>query len=94
MRGDTDRAIADFDAAVKLDPNDAIAVNNRGLRHRNKGDADRAIADFSAAIKLKPDYVNALYNRGTAYFDAARSRPRDRRLQRGDQARRQVRGCL
>ncbi len=70
MRGDIDHALADFDAAVKLNPNDAIAINNRGLAHRNKGEAEAAVADFSAAIKLKPNYVNALDSRSTAYFDA------------------------
>jgi len=52
MRGDNDRAIADFDAALKLDPKDAVAFNNRGFAYRHKGDADRAIADFGEAIRL------------------------------------------
>ena len=35
---DYDRAIADFDQAIKLNPNDALVYNNRGFAYRNKGD--------------------------------------------------------
>ena len=52
MKGDTDRAIADFDQAIKLDPKDAIALNNRGFAWRIKGDIARAAADYEQAIKL------------------------------------------
>ena len=45
----------DFDHAIKLDPRNAVAFNNRGLAYRNKGDSDRAIADFNEAIKLNAE---------------------------------------
>ena len=69
MRGETERAIADFDAALKADGKNAVAFNNRGFAQHIKGDADRAIADFSEAIRLKPAYMAALYNRANAYLD-------------------------
>ena len=46
-KGDIDRAIADFSEAIRLDPNDAMAFNNRGIAYSDKGDHDRAIADLS-----------------------------------------------
>ena len=64
-----DRAIADFDQSIKLNPNDPLVYNNRGFAYRNKGETDRAIADYQQAIKLNPNYALAFYNRGIAYYD-------------------------
>ena len=63
-----DRAIADFDAALKLNPLSALALNNRGLARHAKGVYGRAIRDFDAAIALFPRYYDAFRNRGTAHF--------------------------
>lgn len=52
--GDHDRAIADFNVAVQLDPNSASAYYNRALSWASKGDPDRAIADYDAALRLNP----------------------------------------
>ena len=51
---DHDRAIADYDAAIKLDPKSADAFHNRGIAWASKGEPDRAIADYDAAIRLDP----------------------------------------
>jgi lipoprotein NlpI len=67
MKGDKNRAIADFNKAIRLRPDYASAFNNRGNIHKEKGDIDRAIADFSEAIRFKPDYVEAFINRSSAY---------------------------
>ena len=67
--GDYDRAIADFDQAIQLQPDDAAAYNNRGLAYAHKGDYDRAIADYDQAIQLQPDLAEAYSNRGNAYAD-------------------------
>src|SRR5262249_22419075 len=49
-----DRALADYDRAIELDPNEAIPLNNRGSAYYQIGQADRAMDDFNAAIKLDP----------------------------------------
>ncbi|WP_375469892.1 tetratricopeptide repeat protein, partial [uncultured Nostoc sp.] len=49
---DYDRAIADYNLAIKLDPNYTFAYYNRGNSYDNKKDYDRAIADYNLAIKL------------------------------------------
>jgi tetratricopeptide (TPR) repeat protein len=64
-----DKAIADFDAAIRLKPDYALAFGGRGLAYDNKGDTDRAIADYSQALRLKPDLTEALNNRAKVYFD-------------------------
>jgi lipoprotein NlpI len=53
-KGEFDRAIADYDAAIKLNPGSADAHFNRGNARAHKGEPDRAIADYDAAIKLDP----------------------------------------
>ena len=66
-KGKYDDAIADFDKAIALDPNDAAAYGNRGNAYYSKGEVDRAIADYTKAIALDPKLVQARYNRGIAY---------------------------
>jgi tetratricopeptide (TPR) repeat protein len=54
QKGELDRAIADFDQAIKIDPQDARFYNSRGIALRMKNDLDRAIADHDKAIQLDP----------------------------------------
>src|SRR5262249_32224032 len=64
-----DRALQDFDEAIRLDPNYADAYSNRGYAFMRKGDYDRAIADFDRVLELMPDDPTALSNRGYAYLN-------------------------
>jgi tetratricopeptide (TPR) repeat protein len=57
-----DRAIADYDAALLLDPTLADAFSARGELWHRKGDRPRALADFAAALKLNPDHAIARSN--------------------------------
>ena len=57
-----DRAIADYDGVLRLDPAHADIHNARGELWRKKGDLPKAVADFAAAIKLNPDHVAARAN--------------------------------
>jgi tetratricopeptide (TPR) repeat protein len=66
-KGEYDRAIADLNEAIRLDPNFVWAYNNRGNAYYNKGDIDRAIADYSEAMRLDPNYAWAYGSRGLAY---------------------------
>ena len=52
-KGDTDAAIADFDAALKLDARFASAYFNRANAYAAKGETARAIADYSKAIAVQ-----------------------------------------
>uniref|UniRef100_A0ABS3MSH6 Tetratricopeptide repeat protein n=1 Tax=Bradyrhizobium quebecense TaxID=2748629 RepID=A0ABS3MSH6_9BRAD len=65
--GEIDRAIADYDQAIRLMPDYHVAINNRGVALMAKGEFDRAIADFDRAIQLKPDYLAAFAARAAAY---------------------------
>jgi tetratricopeptide (TPR) repeat protein len=74
MKGDNDRAIADYNEAIRLEPSNALAYNNRGAAYARAGDFDRAISDYTEAIRINPmppvvgtPIVNVYQNRGTAY---------------------------
>src|SRR5947208_1713986 len=54
LKGDHDKAIADFDEALKLEPKNASIYNNRGNAHNDKGEGEAAMADFDAALKSDP----------------------------------------
>jgi tetratricopeptide (TPR) repeat protein len=58
----TDRAIADFDVALQLDPSQVDLLNSRGELWRKKGDRRKALLDFGAALRLNPDHPAAKAN--------------------------------
>ena len=68
-KGDFDGAIADYDEAIRLNPDFTEALNNRGNAWGEKGEYDKAIADLNEAIRLKPDDVDAWNNRGAAWYE-------------------------
>ena len=51
-QGEYEQAIADYTAAIKLNPQLAEAYYNRGNAYRRQGEYDQAIADYTAAIGL------------------------------------------
>ena len=53
-QGDLDRAIADYDAAIQIDPNYAAAFYNRAKAWPQKGDGAHADADSAEAVRLDP----------------------------------------
>src|ERR1043166_6935744 len=69
-KGELAKAIADYDEAIKHDPQQAAAYNNRGIAYASAAEYDKAIADYDKAIELNPTYASALNNRGLAYFNA------------------------
>lgn len=64
-KGDDRGALADFDRAIQIDPNYAIAYYGRGfLRARKLQDISGALADFDRAIELDPNNGVVYYARG------------------------------
>jgi tetratricopeptide (TPR) repeat protein/mono/diheme cytochrome c family protein len=85
-----DAAIAQYQAALRLRPQDAAANNALGAALTESGHADQAVAHLQTALKARADYFDAHYNLGIALaaledFDgasrefqfAAQLRPRD-----------------
>lgn len=57
-------AIQDFDQALRLKANDAMALNGRGMAYLDAGKPQLALADFNAAIGANPGDGDAFDNRG------------------------------
>jgi tetratricopeptide (TPR) repeat protein len=70
--GKFDKAIADFDKAIRLDPKDAEAYAYRGVVRLGRKQFDRAVADLSEAIRLKPKDPGYWYKRAEAHLLAGR----------------------
>ena len=66
-KGEDKLAVADYDKAVELKPDDAIAFLNRGKAHYNLKAFDKAGADYDKAIELDPKGSKAYYNRGMLF---------------------------
>ena len=65
-RGQYDKAIPEFEAALRLNPRYFFALNNLGNIYGKKKDYPNAIRYFQQALAQKPDYAAALYNLGRA----------------------------
>jgi tetratricopeptide (TPR) repeat protein len=68
-QGDSERAFADFDAAVELNPKRWQAWHNRGVSFAMAGDYQSAIKDLTQSIKLQPNYANAFFNRAELLYE-------------------------
>lgn len=78
-KGATDKAIADFTAAIRIHPTYATAWVNRGTNLSELQQYQRAIADLDQAIKLRPNWIAPYFARGATYrWYAAQSQPVDR----------------
>ena len=62
-----DKAYADANAAIALDPGLFNPYVNRGLLYRLRGQLDNAMRDYNTAIQLNPGAVLAFNNRGIVY---------------------------
>ena len=66
-QGDINRAVADYNESMRIDPTYPAAYSNRGNAWYHSGKFDRAIADYNQAIELNPKYARAYVNRGSAW---------------------------
>jgi len=65
--GDQDAARPHFEAALELDPDDAMTQYNVGVTMVNANDVEGGIAHIERAIELQPVYPLAYKNLGYAY---------------------------
>src|SRR5262249_4964459 len=70
-KGHYDKALKDYDSALRLKPADAAFLNSRGFTWHMKGITakdrpsceDRALSDYAEAIRINPKYASAINNR-------------------------------
>jgi tetratricopeptide (TPR) repeat protein len=67
QKNELDRALADHDQSIKLNPKAAVAFAARALTWQKKNELDRAIADLDQAHKLAPKNAVILTERGVVY---------------------------
>jgi len=68
----SEKAVNDFNQALKLDSGLAEAWQNSGLEHFKLGHINEAIADFDRFISLRPAAAPYHWQRGIAYYYANR----------------------
>jgi tetratricopeptide (TPR) repeat protein len=64
--GQTQQALADCNAALKIKADAADVLDTRGFIYLKLGQSDNAIKDFDAALKGDPKLAGSLYGRGLA----------------------------
>jgi Tfp pilus assembly protein PilF len=67
--GHFDQALKDFNAGLKLKPNDPALWDYRGMAYRCKGQNDKALQDFNKALELDPKFARAYRDRAMLYSD-------------------------
>jgi tetratricopeptide (TPR) repeat protein len=67
-KGDYDRALADFNQAIQLQPNSSFAYLNRAALYFVKQDYNLALTDLNQVIQLQPNFDLAYVKRGSVYF--------------------------
>ena len=65
--GKLTHGIEDFDQAIRLDPEYALAYTNRGWSRHVLGKHTQAIEDFGVAIRLNPRHPGTYENIGNTY---------------------------
>ncbi len=65
-QGKLDQAIANYQQALKIEPNNALAYNQMGEIYVQQGKLDAAIAACQNAIKIQPNLAAAYKNLGNA----------------------------
>ena len=63
-----EKAIADYNEAIRISPQYDKAYYNRGVAWGRKGEYEKAILDYSEAIRLSPQLPNAYAGRGDIYL--------------------------
>jgi tetratricopeptide (TPR) repeat protein len=65
--GKPEKALEDFNRAIKIDPKIAAGYLGRANTLNNLGRYQEALKDYDKAIEIDPKLANAYVNRGSAY---------------------------
>ena len=68
MLGENNKALQDFNQAIRINPKFAPAYLKRGNVRTRQGDLNGGVKDYSQAIQIESDYADAYYNRGVLYY--------------------------
>lgn len=68
-KGQYDLAIADYNRALAIDPNDAMVLANRANAYAAKGNLDQAISDYTKAVEINPKDWSVYHDLGLTYIN-------------------------
>jgi len=68
-KNDLDKALSDFNQAIRLSPNRKDFHGNRADVYRRKGNLSSALEDYNAEIRIQPDAYHFVAGRGLVYMD-------------------------
>jgi tetratricopeptide (TPR) repeat protein len=66
--GEYDKAIADYNVAISLLPNDYHAYDNRAVAYTNQEKYDLALRDYKTALGLSPNNATLFNNRAAIFI--------------------------
>ena len=72
LQGKKEAALATFDRALMVQPNNAEALSNRGLNLHELRRFQEALISFEVALTVQPDYAAALFHRGNSLLELRR----------------------
>ena len=87
-------ALADYSAAIRVNPTHAAAYCGRGSIYSQKREFDKAIADYSEAIRLDPKDATAYFDRALTYEEQLRVGQGIKRPRRGHPTDAELAGLL
>jgi tetratricopeptide (TPR) repeat protein len=71
---DHDKAITDYDEAIRLNPKNSVNYVMQGLSYQKKGIYDQAMANYNRAIRLNDEYKFLAYQtRGDLFIVTSRN---------------------
>jgi tetratricopeptide (TPR) repeat protein len=68
-KGEFEKALADYNKVLQLEPQYLLAHYGRGVSYLRKGELVAAKSAFDNALALNPEFIEALYSRGIVHFD-------------------------
>lgn len=71
-QGELDQAVAEFEKAIELDPNDADAHRNLGTAYGEQGKWAESVAVYEKAVAINPDFGEAYGDMAAAYFNVGK----------------------
>jgi|GEM_PF-727017 len=90
LKGLYDTAIQDYNEAIRLIPDFAVALNNRAWAYFKSGRPQAGLPDVERSLELQPTSPHAYDNQGPHPAGAGQSIRRPERLRRGHAVRRRA----
>jgi len=69
LKQDFDRAIVEFNEALKIDPTYKRSLNSRGNAWKGKGELELALADYNEAIRVDPAFSFPYNGRASVWYN-------------------------